>query len=91
MCHLTSFYIKVQWNRTILLVDRHKMDPWPLDEGWKPKSDKSRLNIHGTILEGKSIGSNQKNNKIKNVMIWKIKMQARVQGKVQLKDSTCFT
>ncbi len=33
------------------------MDPWPLDEGPKPKSGKSWLNLHGTILEGKSIGS----------------------------------
>jgi hypothetical protein len=32
------------------------LDPWPLDEGPRPKSDKSRLNLHGTILEGKSIG-----------------------------------
>jgi hypothetical protein len=31
-----------------------------LDEGAKPKSGKSRLNLHGTILEGKSIGLNQK-------------------------------
>ncbi len=44
----------------ILLVDRHKMDPWTFDEGWRPKSDKSRLNLRATILEGKSIGSNQK-------------------------------
>ncbi len=56
---------RVQWNSTILLVDHHKMDPWPLNEGWRPKSDKSRLNLHDTILEGKSIGSNQKKNKKK--------------------------
>jgi hypothetical protein len=33
-------------------------DPWSLDEGPRPKSGKSRLNLHGTIFEGKSIGSN---------------------------------
>jgi hypothetical protein len=35
--------------------------PWPLDEGPRPKSGKSRLNLHGTILEAKSIGWDQKN------------------------------
>ncbi len=45
----------------ILLDESHKsestkLDPWPLDEGPRPKSGKSRLNLHGTILEGKSIG-----------------------------------
>jgi hypothetical protein len=36
------------------------MTPWPLDEGPRPKSDKSRLNLHGAILGGKSIGLNPK-------------------------------
>jgi hypothetical protein len=45
---------------TILLDESHKLestklDLWPLDEGPRPKSGKSRLNLHGTILEGKSI------------------------------------
>jgi hypothetical protein len=35
----------------------------PLDEGPRPKSGKSRLNLHGTILEGESIGSYQKKKK----------------------------
>jgi hypothetical protein len=34
------------------------LDPWLLDEGPRPKSGKSRLNLHGTILEENSIGSN---------------------------------
>jgi len=62
---------KVQCNRAILLDESHKLDPWPLDESPRLKSDKSRLNLHGTILE-------------------RTKMQARVQGKVQLKGSICF-
>jgi hypothetical protein len=37
-----------------------KLDPWTLDEGPRPKSGKLRLNLHGTILEGKSIGLNPK-------------------------------
>jgi hypothetical protein len=36
------------------LVKSHKYYPRPLDEGPRPKSGKSRL--HGTILEGKSMG-----------------------------------
>jgi hypothetical protein len=38
---------------------------WSLDEGPRPKAGKSRLNLHGTILEGKSIGLNQKNTELK--------------------------
>jgi hypothetical protein len=36
------------------------LDPQPLDKDGRPKSGKSRLNLHGTILEGKSIDSNPK-------------------------------
>jgi hypothetical protein len=46
----------VQRNRAILLDENRKLDPWPLDEGPKLKHGKSRLNLHGTILEGKSVG-----------------------------------
>jgi hypothetical protein len=58
---------KVQWNRAILLDESHKLDPWPLDEGPRPKRDKLRLNLHGTILEGKSIGSNPQQQQKKKV------------------------
>jgi len=40
---------RVQLNRAILLAESHKLDPWPLDEGPRPKSGKSRLNLHGMI------------------------------------------
>jgi len=36
------------------------MDPWPLDKGPRPKNGKSRLNLHGSILEKKSINSDKK-------------------------------
>ncbi len=49
----------VQWHRAILLDESHKLDPWLLDERPRPKSDKSRLNLHGSILEGNSVGSDQ--------------------------------
>jgi hypothetical protein len=45
-------------NRAILLDETHKSDP--CSGHTSPKSDKLRLNLHGTILEGKPIGSNQK-------------------------------
>jgi hypothetical protein len=51
---------KVQWNRTILLVESHKLDPWPLDEGPKLKSGKLKLKLQSTNLEGKSIGLDPK-------------------------------
>jgi hypothetical protein len=57
--------IKCQFNNqeAILLDESHKLDPRPLAEGRRPKSGKLRLNLHGIILEGKSIGSNQKKEK----------------------------
>ncbi len=42
------------------MYEGHKLDPWSLDEVPRPRSDKSRLNLHGTILEGRSIGLNRK-------------------------------
>jgi hypothetical protein len=41
------------------LDENHKLNPQPLDEGLRPKSDKSNLNLRGAILEEKSIGLNQ--------------------------------
>jgi len=50
-------------NRAILLGESHKLDSHPLDEGPRPKSVKSQLNLHVTILKEKSIGSNSKKQK----------------------------
>ncbi len=47
----------------ILLAENDKQDPWPLDTSSSPKGGKSRLNLHGTILEGKSIDSDPKKEK----------------------------
>jgi hypothetical protein len=47
------------------LADSHKLDPWSLDEDLRPKSGKPRLNLHDTILEGKSIGYETKEKKKK--------------------------
>jgi hypothetical protein len=45
-------------------------------------------------LEGKSIGSNPQKKEKKELrgelMIWRTKMQVRVQGMVKLKDSICL-
>jgi hypothetical protein len=66
------------------------LDPLPLDEGPRPKSGKSRLNLHGSILERKSINSDQKKELKGDLMIRSTKMQARVHGRLQLKDSIHF-
>jgi hypothetical protein len=38
----------VQLNRAILLAESHKLNPWSLDEGPRPKSGKSRLKTYMT-------------------------------------------
>jgi hypothetical protein len=45
------------------LNESHKLDPWPVVEGSRPRSDKSRVNLHGTIFVIKSIGLNPKKKK----------------------------
>jgi len=39
----------------MLLDGSYKLDPWPLNKGPRPKNVKLKVNLHGTILEGKSI------------------------------------
>jgi hypothetical protein len=51
------------------LDESHKLDLWPLNEGPKPKSDKSRLNLHGTILEEKSIDLKKKKKSSKEELV----------------------
>jgi hypothetical protein len=69
------------------LDESHKLDPRPFDEGPRPKSGKLRLNLHGIILEGKSIGSNQKRKRKRKVKMiahdLKNQDATRVQGKGQ--------
>jgi hypothetical protein len=43
-----------------------------------------------SVLEGKSIGSDQKTVLKGELLIWRTKNQARDQGNVQIKDSICF-
>jgi len=42
------------------------------------------------VLEGKSIGSDQKTVQKGELLIWRTKNQAKDQGAVQFKDSICF-
>ncbi len=51
---------KVQQNGTFLLVKSHKLDPRPLDKDLRPNETKLKWYLHGTILEGNSIGMDQK-------------------------------
>jgi hypothetical protein len=53
----------------------HKLDSHPLDERPRPKNDKSRLNLHGTILEGNSTGSDQKQRQKGKELKWKLVIQ----------------
>ncbi len=44
------------------MVKSHKLDPRPLDEDPRPiETKKLKWHLHGTILEGNSIGPDQKN------------------------------
>ncbi len=50
---------KVQWNGAILFHESYtKLDPELLRWGSKTKKWQIKANSHGSILEGKSIGSN---------------------------------
>jgi hypothetical protein len=49
-----------QWIQAILLVESFKLVPKALDEGPRPKSGKLRLTYMTPVLEGKSIGLDQK-------------------------------
>jgi len=55
---------------------------WPLDKGPRPKSGKSRLNLHGTILEGKSIDiqTQKKNKSAKKESSWFEEPRAKALG-----------
>jgi hypothetical protein len=62
------------------LVESFKLVPRPLDDGPRPKSGKLRLNLHGTSLERKSIGLDQKMVLKGELPIWRTKNQAMDQG-----------
>jgi len=51
-----------------------KLDPRPLDEDPRPIEAKLRWNLHGTNLQGNSIGPNPKMKLKGELMIWRIKM-----------------
>jgi hypothetical protein len=81
---------KVQWTRSILVDESHKLNPWwwwPLDEGPRPKSGKSRLNLHDTNLEGKSIGSHPKRKSSKGKSSCKPRCKLGSKARFKLKDS----
>jgi len=61
----------VQWNRAILLDERHKLDPWPLNRGVKDQKSGKSTKVAKVAKNGE-------------LMIWRTKMQAKVQGRVEL-------
>ncbi len=86
--------LTVQWNRAILLAESHKLYPQPWDEGPRPKSSKLRLNLHGTILNRKSIDFRSKKRKKRSKeSSWFGEPRCKLgvhQGRVQPKDWICF-
>jgi len=72
------------------LVESFKLVPRPLDEGPRPKMWQIEANM-APVLEGKSIGRDQKTVLKGELLIWRTKNQARDPGTLQLKDSICFT
>jgi hypothetical protein len=75
-----------QWIQAILLVESFKLIPRPLDESPRQKSGKLRPNLHmAPVLEGKSIGSDQKTVLKGELLIWRAKNQARDQGTLRLR------
>jgi hypothetical protein len=63
------------------------LDPWHLDEGPISKSNKLRLNLHGTILEGKSIGLNPPKKNTLKKRAHDLKNQDASQVRCLIKDS----
>jgi hypothetical protein len=51
---------KVQRNGAFLMVESHKLDPRILDEDLSPNETKLKWYLHGTVLDGNSIGLDQK-------------------------------
>jgi hypothetical protein len=56
------------------MVESHKLDPRPLDEDPRPIEAKLRWHLHGTILEGNSIGLDQKIKLKGKLTVWRTKM-----------------
>jgi hypothetical protein len=78
-----------QWIQGILLVESFKLVPRPLDQA-KTKKWQIEPNM-APVLEGKSIGWDQKTMLKGELLIWRTKNQARDPSTLQLKDSICFT
>ncbi len=75
-------------NGAILLDESHKLDLQPLDEFLRPKKWQIQAkNLHGTILEGKSIRSDQKR-RAQMESTWF--EDPRCKARVELKDSIRF-
>jgi len=55
----------VQWNNAILLAKSHKLDPWPLYEGLRPKKWQIKAKPTWHHLENKINWFEQKKKKIK--------------------------
>jgi hypothetical protein len=83
---------RVQWNRAIILDESHKLAPWPLDEGPRPKSGKIKAipTWHNSGGKINRFRPKTKKELKRRAHDWRTKLQARVQDGVGLEDSICF-
>jgi hypothetical protein len=79
-------------HRAILLDESNKLDPQPLDEDPRPKKwqIEAKPTWHHFGEKNQLVQTKRNELKASELMIWRTQMQARVQGRVQLKDSICF-
>jgi len=77
-------------NSSNLIGRKLYIGPKAFRRGSKTKKWQIEANM-GPVLEGKSIGSDQKTVLKGELLIWRAKNQARDPGTLQLKDSISFT
>jgi hypothetical protein len=65
---------KVWKNQALLLVKSCKLVPRPFDKGPGPRQIKLWFSLHGIILEGKLIRSDQKKELKWELMVWRTKV-----------------
>jgi hypothetical protein len=82
---------KVQWPMNSSNLNGRKLYIGPKAFRWGCKTKTWQIEANmAPVLQGKSIGSDQKTVLKGELLIWRPKNQARDTGTLQLKDSICF-
>jgi hypothetical protein len=76
----TKGHFTQEWNPAFQLVESFKLVLRLLEKGLGLGQIKLWFSLHGIILEGKSIGPNEKKELQGEFMVWRTKVQGRVQG-----------